>query len=196
MGRFIGGDMRRLRHVGMAACWVGLMALVMSSQAMARQWRSTPAAKAMDYAHIIDRKSANRISLIFWMVPEIVELTPRTMEARQMLRRYAVIGVSDVAVSDLGEFLALSAPPPSIKIKNLVPLPPLKNDTLPPNVVSTIQLLGDASSKVLGKLGQGITWYVFDGQEISSCQEGRFEVSFAGVDYLYETPIPGCEWES
>lgn len=188
--------MWRFRHVGMAACLAGLMALAVSSHATARQWRATPAAKAMDYAHIIDRKSASRTALIFWMVPEIVELTPRTMEARQILRRYAVIGVNDVAVSDLGEFRTLSAPPPSIKIKNLAPLPPLKNDTLPSNVVSTIQLLGDAFSKVLGKLGQGITWYVFDGQEISSCQEGRFEVSFAGVDYLYETPIPGCEWES
>jgi len=44
----------------------------------------------------------------------------------------------------------------------------------------------------MGLAGQTMEWVVFDGQSVSSCGDGGFRITFAGTDYDYRTPIPGC----
>lgn len=158
----------------------------------ARQWRATPSALATDYAQIIDQRSGNEIALVIWLPPEMIEDTAQNQAGREALAAYVIIGVVHARISSQAVF---TFSPPSkvlISVGNGAPRRALEGNAIAPVTVGILTAMQSAMANALGPMGEGITWYAFDATDISSCGNGEFWVSFAGEDYNYETPIPGC----
>jgi hypothetical protein len=70
---------------------------------------------------------------------------------------------------------------------------PLDQETLPLSLIEFLSVRLSILSRKLGNAGEAFQFFVFEGKGITSCQEGRFWVAYAGERYSYKTPIPGCE---
>lgn len=159
----------------------------------ARQWRTTPSAQALDYAQIIDQRSKGELVLVFWVAPEIVDGTsPETERARSVLGEYMLVGVAHARISLAGQFTFERPAGVLIQTADGKARQPLSDRALPPAVTGIISTFQATFSQALGQFGQGTHWHVFNGKGIESCQKGAFWVYYAGEQYGYATPIPGC----
>ncbi|MFQ5990536.1 MAG: hypothetical protein ACE5K9_11540 [Candidatus Methylomirabilales bacterium] len=165
----------------------------------ARQWRMTPSAQAQEYSQIIDQRANNEVVLVWWVAPEVIEDdSPGTEEARAILRQYMLVGVAHAQISPLGQFkfqrprgLRVQLPDASGK-RPMKGKRPMSKKSLPPAVAGVVSVLETTFSQAMGEFGRGVHWYVFDGRDISSCGNGAFWITYAGEQYSYKTPIPGC----
>ncbi len=160
--------------------------------AAARQWQATPTALATEYIGIIDQRSANEIVIVMWMAPEIVEDTAENAAARKILSDYVVIGVVRATISNQGVFTY--APPSEVlvSVQGGAARGPLADDAMAPVTVAVLAAMQSMMEQALGPMGEGMQWFAFDGDGIESCGKGEFWVAYAGENYNYETPIPGC----
>ncbi|MFQ5839648.1 MAG: hypothetical protein ACE5HK_02890 [Candidatus Methylomirabilales bacterium] len=159
----------------------------------ARQWRASPSAQAQEYTQIIDQRSRTEVVFVWWIAPEIVdEQSPNAERARAILREYMLVAVARANVSPLGQFTFDSATSPLIQTPDGKARRPLAQRTLPPAVTAVVSMMQAVFSQALGQFGQGVQWYVFDGKGIESCGKGALWVAYAGEQYGYATPIPGC----
>lgn len=170
-----------------------LLALALAARSgAAREWKPIAQSLAENYAQIVDRRSPHEVVFVLWLVPELLPDGPESAIARQILDDYLVIAVIHADVSELGEF---SFRPVDDLTVNTIPdgtLRPLLADALPPAVAGTLSTLRGVFGQTLGPMGQGAHWFAFKGDRVSSCKAGAFSVPYDGVDYSYETPIPGC----
>jgi len=158
----------------------------------AREWKPTAQSLAENYAQIVDRRSPHEVVFVMWLVPELLPDGPESALARQILDDYLVIAVIHADVSELGEFSFRKVEDLTV---NTVPngtLRPLVADAVPPAVAGTLSTLRGVFGQTLGPMGRGAQWFAFNGDQVSSCKAGAFSVPYDGVDYSYQTPIPGC----
>jgi hypothetical protein len=161
--------------------------------ATARQWRTTPSGEAREYVKVIDQRSKNELVLVYWVAPETVEgNSPEIEKARSVLREYMLVGVAHARVSPAGQFTFERSGGVLIQTADGKNRQPLSDGALPPVVIGMLSTFQAAFSQALGQFGQGIRWHVFEPKGIGSCQKGAFWVYYAGEQYGYATPIPGC----
>lgn len=160
----------------------------------ARQWRMTPSARAQEYSQIIDQRSTGEMVIVWWVAPEVLEdSSPGTKKARSILRQYMLVGVAHTQVSALGQFTFQTPRGLRVRPSNATARLPLDKTTLPPAVAGVVSVLESTFSQAMGQFGRGVHWYVFDGKGIGSCRKGAFWIAYAGEQYSYATPIPGCD---
>ncbi len=161
-------------------------------QADARQWNAGPQALAQEYVIINDQRSPNEIVLLFWMSPMLIPDGPNAVDVREMLREHLLLGAAYVRVDNQGRFIPTNAPTPTLKTMTGASIKSLDENGISPAVAATVTALQKVFGNILGPLGKGIEWNIFDGGPVSSCNSGGFIVAFKGTDYDYKTPIPGC----
>ena len=169
-----------------------LVALVCSSPNWvdARQWKPILSDQATEYTQIFDNRSPEEKVMIYWVAPETVNDCPAEIES--ILRGYLLVAVYHLRLSSLGKVTFQTPNGVQVKTASGKARQPLVQDTLPHAVIDLISSIQSPLSEALGHLGRGIRWYIFDGKGIDSCQEGVFWIVYAGEQYRYETPIPGC----
>ena len=129
--------------------------------------------------------------LIFWAAPEMMEAEPNNEAARDVLRNYIVIGVAHAKIA-MGQFTFFDPEEVVIRIEGGGERRPLDPDSIAPAAAGMVTVMQRAFTQAIGKLGQGTHWLTFEGAGIDSCGPGVFWVDFAGEQYDYRTPIPGC----
>lgn len=165
---------------------------VFSSDSHARKWKPASHDLANDYVLIEHNKSNGEITLLMWVAPEIIAEADRTVQLAEILGEYLLLGVVTMKVSDLAEVTFDADDEITVTPFLKGSIRPSSTDSLPPVVNSIAFMLGDVFAKAMGPLGEGLTWHIFRGTDIRSCNAGGFTVSYKGEDYRYETPIPGC----
>ncbi len=170
-------------------CVLLVFGLVTSSDA--RQWRVTPQAAAQEYVIINDQRSPNEIVLVFWMTPRLLPDQPQNETAKAMLTRNLLVGIAHADVS-AGGAMSFRAPTNITLVTGGQNRPPLAGSQIEPASAGALTTMSQVFAQALGPLGKGTKWHVFDGSGISSCRSGSFAISYAGENYTYETPIPGC----
>lgn len=158
----------------------------------ARQWTTTPTALATDYAQIIDSRSNREVVALIWLTPEMIKAEPKNELARDVLKKYIVIGTAHAKISTMGKFTFLNPKEVVLRIKGVGKRRPLDPNSIPPSVIGVVTAMQRVFSQAFGKLGKGMHWVTFVGDGIDSCGPGLFWVDFAGEHYDYRTPIPGC----
>ena len=181
--------MRRTRIWFTLAIFVGVG---IASSALARQWNATPQVKAREYLIIQDQRSNNEIVVVFWIAPQAFVPGPDTKQTKRILEDYLLVGIVHANTNHLGEmsFRKLSN-------LNLKPFQggvksALDKQNLPPAVAAVVTASERIFTQNFGKMGTGTTWFVFDGKFNQSCGKGGFWVPYAGANYDYRTPVPGC----
>jgi hypothetical protein len=179
---------RRLRLV------LGILApvaasLLFPSPAWSRLWKPSKAALVQDYAQIIDNRGDGEVVIVWWLVPEMFENAP---EVRDLVDKHVVLGLVHATTSPDGTMSF--APIDGAEVKNVdgTRLAPETGDQIPPTLTGVLSAIEATLRQALGPMGQGIHWFVFDGAGVNSCTKGGISVPFAGQDYTFDTPIPGC----
>ncbi len=163
-----------------------------ASPATARSWKTTPYTRALQYLEIFDQRADNELVQIFWVAPELIKAEPKNKMAREALRKYIVIGTAHANISTLGEFTLLDSKEVVLRIEGGGKRRPLDPDSIAPAAAGMVTVMQRVFTQAIGKLGQGTHWLTFEGAGIDSCGPGVFWVDFAGEQYDYRTPIPGC----
>lgn len=181
------------------ANWIGIclfLTLVLGvdpmSPSLARQWNETPQSKAREYLQIVDQRSAKELVVVLWLAPQLVPPGPTAAQTKRVLEDFTVIGLIHADINDNGSMNFR-------KISNLNLKPfhggleaPISRGALPPLAAGAIVAIEQVFSQDLGNLGKGTSWFVFGGKWNDSCGKGGFWVQYAGTDYDYTMPMPGC----
>jgi len=163
------------------------------SPALSRTWSPTPINLAQDYAIISDNRGSGDIVMVIWLAPPILPNDPTTKAARDMLDKYVVIGVAHAHIGADGTATFDQIATLDVADGSGAPLNLLNTSTMPPNVVGALAALQSAFGRSIGAFGQGVHWFAFDSGSAHACAKGGLAVSFAGVKYTYDTPMPGCQ---
>jgi hypothetical protein len=182
---------RSVLSVTLGAAMFGLLAVMATSQATARQWNPDTRGAALDYTQIVHAKGNGEIVMVWWVVPETFPNDANSQVLKNVLARYVIIGVSHGRNGPGG--LALD-PVPDVQIsdQNARMLSPFLANATPAEVTQAITALQGLARQSLGPLGTGMRWFAYDGSMSHSCMAGKVSVPFAGETYVYDTPIPGC----
>ncbi len=177
--------------------WLLVLSLMLfggSHAASARDWRPPkPEAAAIKYTQILDHRSPREHVMVWWIAPENLGASQGAEPARKVLREYLVVGVVHQDMSEMGtpSFRPISGV--QIKTAEGTIVKPLAEADVPPAAAGLVAVIRNMYTQILGPLGQGMHWLTFKNNGIDSCKSGRFWVLYAGEQYDYETPIPGCE---
>jgi hypothetical protein len=166
-----------------------LFAAAFVSPADARDWKPTVKGNALNYSQILDERGGGEIVFVWWLVPLIAEGSPKV---QRLLDEYALIALVHAHFSADGtpsfdsvdELQALDA------AGN--PLVLLHESDMPPSVAGAITTMKSTFRQTLGAMGKGTHWFAFKHGAVRACSKGRLTVQFAGENYTYDTPIPGC----
>ena len=174
-----------------SAALLSAIAVVIASPAEARQWNPDTRGASLDYTQIVHAKPNGEIVLVWWAVPETFADDANSKVLKDVLARYAIIGV---AHGHNGAGGVTSDPVADLKITDSSSreLSPFAANAAPAEVAQALGTLQALARQSLGPLGAGVRWFAFDGSMIHSCTPGKISVPFAGVTYTYDTPIPGC----
>jgi len=71
-------------------------------------------------------------------------------------------------------------------------LTPLVGDNIPPAAQGALVTLQGVLKKMIGPMGEGIHWFVFEAGAVHSCEKGGLVIAYDGETYTYDTPVPGC----
>lgn len=164
----------------------------MASTAYARKWFANPKQRALDYSYIEDRRSPHEVVVLFWLVPEIVPDSREMDFARKTFEEYLIFGATHISVDDEGRITRKTTNVPIVHTINGQLLNRLGQEAISPLAARMVEVFKQMARDKMGLAGQSMEWFVFDGQSVSSCGEGGFRITFAGTDYDYRTPIPGC----
>jgi hypothetical protein len=168
---------------------LGMMTLgITFSPASSRTWKATPTQIAGDYAQINHAKSSTEnVNIRWWAAPTFA---PGSIAG--ILEKYVVISivhfhVTQGATLSFDDVKTLEANDGSGK-----PLAPVSRNELPPTFIGFLSTLEAGFRQSLGRLGDGMKFFVFDAGTIRACENGVLSVPFAGETYTWETPFPGC----
>jgi len=157
----------------------------------ARQWNPDTRGASLDYTQILHAKPNGEIVLVWWAVPETFPDDANSKVLKDVLTRYAIIGI---AHGRNGAGGVTADPVGEVKITDSSSrdLSAFAANATPAEVTQAITTLQALARQSLGPLGAGIRWFAFDGSMAHSCTPGKIAVPVAGVTYTYDTPIPGC----
>lgn len=181
---------------GVCAVIAGMMlAMSVSTATWSRQWKTTPDALARDYGTINDTRENGEIVMLMWFVPKVVQ--PGAVNAGMvvsMLEKYVVLMVLHGRIDKQTGSMSFE------EIENLEPrdqngkpLAAVERGVLPPTNVAMLAMLETAFRQSLGPAGKGMKLFVFEGNGVSSCGNGRLSVPLANETYTWDTPFPGCQ---
>jgi hypothetical protein len=182
-----------IRHFAMIAAAAGILFALAPSPALSRMWKVTPEAMARDYVTINDTRPGGELVMLMWFVPQMVPSNSVSNAGQDMLKKYVVIAVvhgqMDLAAGALSfrDIDRLEA-----RDQGGRALTAIAGDDLPPTNIGMLRALEGVFRQSLGALGKGMKMFVFDGQGMDSCKQGRLSVPFANETYTWDTPIPGC----
>jgi hypothetical protein len=186
--KFLAARERR-GSIARAVLVASAMVLLGASSASARQWKPTPQLQSQDYSMIQDNRPNGDLIIIFWLSPQMV--ADKDMQA--ILSTNLVLGALDAHIGSDGKVTFSPADSLTAKDSQGNSLSILKGDDIPPTVSGSVQTLESVFRQSLGSVGAAVQWYVLDGKNIHSCSAGGgFSVQFAGENYVYDAPIPGC----
>jgi hypothetical protein len=187
--------------------------LLTAVPAQARHWPATSAKSASDYALIVDRTNKTDVTIVMWIAdPMAAKLYAKMPSLQQALKDYIVIGTLH-AHGEMGSdgkpaMVFGETPPPVAMDAAGVPLKPVAAGGYPAEVTavtSIVQVMlknklnevaktsaSDAKGKALAEAGQSLDFQVFESGGVQACTPGRLTVAYAGENYTYDTPMPGC----
>lgn len=172
---------------------LAFMVLALSvAPSVAREWKPQPHAAAREYGMIKHERSLTDQVLIYWMPDLSIPKSPEAEAARALLADYILIGTVRVQIDAQARMTVKAEAPPFVTLLNGEAVKQFETSELSPALTGLVTILSRSIGQGLGLVGQGIKWYVYDGVKIDSCETGGFIVNFAGVNYDYQTPIPGC----
>jgi hypothetical protein len=181
-----------MKSLNFAIVLLSIVAIGLSWSASARQWNATPEAKAQEYLKIIDQRPNNEIVLVVWLAPAMIKNSAATKQLREVLEDYFLFGVTHVKVDNVGQFTFKNVSSPRLKPFNGESEAPIDTQQLPPAISGMVTTIQKTFQKLLGPLGKGVKWYIFDGKQLQSCGEGGFWIPYANTNYEFRTPVPGC----
>ena len=179
------------RRIGaLAALAVALGLAAGATPAQARPWKPTASALALDYAQILDRRSAHDLVMLMWLAPPSLEHA--SVEGHELLDKYVVLGLvhGHLLVGGSMSFDPIDHVEASDGEGKRLEL--LTGDAIPPLGQGALAALQAMLKKAMGPMGQGIQWFVFEGGAVRACDTGGLSVAYDGETYTYQTPIPGC----
>ncbi len=165
----------------------------LGSAAWARQWKPTPTESAQDYLQIEHGLSDQEGVIIFWFAPEYFEDADENRVIRKMTQEYMLVVIIHFSISDFGVWTFENPAEITVELVNTEPLTPLPQERLPPLVTTMTEFLKKIIASGIGKMGEGMKIFVFDGTRFDRCAEGALWVAYLHERYEYQTPIPGCE---
>jgi len=183
---------RAYRTAGLLAVLAALLTMTGPQPPSARQWRTTPQALATDYAHIIDQRSQREVVALIWLTPMVLPNDAASQLGRELLSQYLMLGIVHADVNLDGTFSFRKVPRLDIEANKSERRSAMDDTTLPPAIAGGLKAVQATFQQLLGPLGRGTQWFVFDGRDLPSCGQGGFVVPYDGVLYNYELPIPGC----
>jgi hypothetical protein len=165
------------------------------SPAWSRPWKPAPHELASDYATINhnrgpDKNGNSEVVMLLWLVPQRF---PENNPLRLTFEKYVVIGVVHAHMSastGVATFDRSDALQPRDGSGNL--LKQLSGSSVPPVLAGAMTAMEGIFRQSLGAFGQGMTWFIFEAGAIQTCDKGMLIVPYAGEDYTYELPLPGC----
>jgi hypothetical protein len=179
----------------LAACLVvavAVFAFAPGTPAEARKWNPTPAKLAQDYAVIIDSRDKGEIVGIVWFSPQFGE---SEQDIAKALDQYILIAVVHARLQVSGNVEFDDTAALELKDADGKPLKLLEGDNVPPSMAGATASLGGMFRQALGPMGQGMHFFVYENGGVHSCKKGRLTVVYAGENYTYDTPFPGCPAE-
>lgn len=166
-------------------------AVVAGAPAQARTWNPKGVGLAQDYSVIVDNRPNQEIVMLMWLSSPLVQNSPT---AQALLDKYIILGLVHGKQDVGGKFdfdpqLGLTA-----KDSQGTALKALSGDEIPLGVQAAVVAFGGVMKQSFGAMGQGMQFFVFEASDsLRACgTKGRLIVPFAGTDYTYDTPIPGC----
>jgi hypothetical protein len=143
-----------------------------------------------DYANITDNRSGNdHVVIRWWAAPTV---SPGTALSA-LLEQYVVISVVRFRFDQPNGSLTIdkidSLEARDRSDKSLVLA---RKEDLPPAAVGTLAVLETAMRQSLGRVGDGLKFFMFAAGTIHACEKGRLSVPFADETYTWDTPFPGC----
>ncbi len=165
----------------------------LGSTAWARQWKPSPTDAAQDYLQIEHNLSDEEQVMIFWFAPEFFEDTDENRFIRDMFQEYMLVAIVHWSMSNLGVFKFENPAEVTVELGNSESLTPLPQESLPPLVTVLILYLEKVVASGLGKMGEGMKFFVFDGTQFDRCAEGVLWINYLRERYDYQTPLLGCE---
>ena len=202
--------MRQLRSV----LALTAAALLLHPATAARHWNqsplprpgATPQQQAMDYVHIMDMRSPTDLASTQWLPPLAmnVESGEKAMYADFVI--VAVVHVTlkaDGASVDLHDDempvlsdgdgnrlapIADAVQPEALKTLLDHKRRLLQTKALPAEIADTPPFLRN----LLEAYMRNLRFYAFRPGAIRECAKGRLTIAFAGRDYVFDTPLPGC----
>lgn len=167
--------------------------LSLSTDAVARAWKPKPVTMARDYSIIQHDLSGNEFVMLIWLsAPMMPPNQPGGRELRIILDDNIVVGFVHVRAGLDGKMQVISNEEPVGRTLSGTPLKQVNQAGLPAETRAALDAMKGVFAQSLGVFGQGLRWYVYSGDTISACTKGGFMVSYNGIDYDYQTPIPGC----
>jgi hypothetical protein len=185
MNRMFGGKARWVFCAIAMACCVGY-------PAQSRSWLRNAVGLAQDYALIADNRGAGESVLMLWVAPPMLAKGPANQAAQELLDKYVVLGVVHQHTVSDGTISFDSIPALAVKDSAGNALKLLDGKAMPPAVVGVMASIQATFTHSLGALGQGVHWFVFNGDTVHACSKGRLSIPYDGEVYTYDTPIPGC----
>jgi hypothetical protein len=158
---------------------------------VARQWKPTPLVAAQEYLNLNHSLEDGSEVFLFWVAPQYVECTPKIENICDNLRRYMVVAIVHYKVNASGEFSFEKISKISVEA-NSKTYKPLPEAGINPLISSFTAFVGKSISGGLGRMGEGIKFFVFDTNVIDSCSKGVVRVNYLKEGYEFQTPLPGC----
>ena len=163
-----------------------LLLLAVAAPASARAWKPTLQQQTVDYLTIAHNRGTDNVVMV-WMASPLIAAPA----VKPVLEKYVVLsivhtrrGADGVTVWDDVQGVKLS----DGAGQNLKEVP---SDQVPPILVGMIA----SSEATMRQTTQGkskVYWSVWEAGAVNACQRGKLIVSYAGEDYSYDTPVPGC----
>lgn len=158
----------------------------------ARQWKPSALTAAQEYLQIDHSLSDQEGVIVIWLAPEFFANTAEERVVRDMTREYLFVALIHFSISDFGEWSFETPSDLKVELANAAMLTPLPQESLPPLVTSVTRAIGDVMAAGLGKMGEGINLFLFDGTRVDRCEDGAIWVNYLKERYEYQTPLPGC----
>jgi hypothetical protein len=172
------------------AMGVVLLALAASPAAVARSWKPTPQALAIDYTQIIHQRTPRDLVILIWLVPQTLGVASE--ETRELLDKYALIGIAHGHMLIGGTMGYDSIRELNATDDRGIALVHLSGDDIPPMAQGALATVQAVFKKMIGPMGEGIQWFVFEAGAVHACEKGGLSIAYDGETYSWETPIPGC----
>ncbi|MCP5371418.1 MAG: hypothetical protein H6907_06745 [Hyphomicrobiales bacterium] len=181
-----------LRSLALTMALSTALALAAIPTGQARPWKPSPEALAQDYLMLSHKRSTAESVQVLWVAPPMLPRNDQSNTAREVLEDYILLAVIHANTQSTGMMDFVPVANLTLRTLDGTVLQPLDRESLPPTTAGILTVFEQVFTRNLGPLGRGTHWFVFDGKAVPSCGKGGFVVPYAGEEYLYETPVPGC----